>query len=89
MAYHFQINGETFIGRTLPGASRVRIFRCETEQFLVAFDPDIPSLRSKHPCGSWSHIQPGVEVSLLETLQPQILSACQAHLRQSGRASHS
>ena len=81
MAYQFQINGATYIGRTAPGAARVRIFNSDTQEFVVAFDPDVHSLRTKRPCGSWAHIQPNVEVALLETLQPHVLSACQARLR--------
>ena len=80
MAYQFHINGETYIGRTLPGAARMRIFHSETERFVVAFDPDVHSLRSKRPCGSWAGIQPGTDFSLLETLQPEVLSACKARL---------
>ena len=81
MAYQFNIDGETYIGQTIPGAARVRIFHSSTRKFVVAFDPDVHSLRGKRPCGSWAHIQPDVEVALLETLQPQVLSACQERLR--------
>lgn len=81
MAYQFHINGETYIGRTLPGAARMRIFHSETDRFVVAFDPDIYSLRSSRPWGSWTNIQPDTDLALLETLQPHILSACQARLR--------
>lgn len=86
MAYQFHINGETYIGRTLPGAARVRIFHSGTDRYLVAFDPDVHSLRSKRPCGSWSNIQPDTDLSLLETLQPQILSACRTRLLGRGQA---
>ena len=82
MTYQFHINGETYIGRTIPGAARVRIFHSDTQEFVVAFDPDVHSLRTRRPCGSWAHIQPNVEVALLETLQPHVLSACQARLSQ-------
>lgn len=81
MAFQFHINGETYIGRSIPGASRMRIFHSTSKQFVVAFDPDVRSLRSRRPWGSWSHIQPGTDIRLLETLQPQVLSACQARLR--------
>lgn len=80
MTYQFQIGRDTYIGHTLPGTARIRIFHAKDSRFVVAFDPDVYSLRSKRPCGSWTNIQPETNVSLLETLQPQILSACQARL---------
>ena len=81
MAYQFHIDGETYIGRTTPGGARMEIFHSETDRYVVAFDPDVYSLRSKRPCGSWAHIQPDTDLTLLETLQPQILSACRARMR--------
>jgi len=80
MAYEFQIDNETYIGRTVPGAARVRIFYSKTDRFLVAFDPDVHSLRGNWPCGSWANIQPDTDLALLEALQPQILSACRKRL---------
>jgi hypothetical protein len=81
MTYQFQINGEIYIGRTIPGAARMRIFHPRTNRFIVAFDPDVHSLRSRRPSGSWAAIQPDTDLGLLEALQPQILSACQERLR--------
>ncbi|MFT0534328.1 hypothetical protein ACMHYJ_16075 [Castellaniella hirudinis] len=81
MAYEFHANGEIYIGRTTPGAARMRIFESKTNRLIVAFDPDTYTLRSHHPCGSWSNIQPDTDLALLQTLQPQILSACQDRLR--------
>lgn len=81
MAYQFHIGDETYVGRTIPGAARMRIFHSETDRFVVAFDPDLYSLRSKRPWGSWANIQPDTDLTLLETLQSQILSACRARLR--------
>lgn len=81
MTYQFNVGGEIYIGRTIPGAARMRIFHPRTNQFVVAFDPDSRSLRGDRPCGSWANIQPDTELALLEALQPQILSACKARLR--------
>lgn len=81
MSYHFHVNGETYIGRNIPGAARMRIFHSDTGRLVVAFDPDVRSLRSHRPWGSWAYIHPDVDVDLLETLQPQVLSACQSRLR--------
>lgn len=82
MTYQFHINGETYIGRTLPGAARMRIFHSGTGRFVVAFDPDVHSLRSPRPWGSWANIQPETDIRLLESLQSQVLDACQARLEQ-------
>lgn len=85
MSYHFHINGETYISRSVPGNSRMRIFHCSTGRFIVAFDPDVRSLRGRRPWGSWAHIQPDTDLGLLETLQPVLLSACRRSLEsQSG-----
>jgi len=80
MADQFHFEGAIYIGRTIPGAARMRIFHSETDRFILAFDPATHSLRSKQPWGSWVDIQPDTDPALLETLQPQILSACQARL---------
>ena len=80
MTYQFHVNGEIYIGRTVPGAARLRIFHSETDKFVVAFDPDVRSLRSRRPAGSWSGIQTDADLAVLEALQSQILSACQARL---------
>ena len=80
MTYQFHVNGEIYIGRTVPGAARMRIFHSQTNKFLVAFDPDVRTLRSRRPSGSWSGFQTDADLNLLEALQPQILSACQARL---------
>src|SRR5690625_7587226 len=85
MTYQFHVDGEIYIGRTVPGAARMRIFHSETNEFLVAFDPDIASLRSRRPSGSWSGIPTDAELTLLEALQPQILSACRARLSRHDR----
>ncbi|HLU00602.1 MAG TPA: hypothetical protein VKZ70_12775, partial [Burkholderiaceae bacterium] len=77
MAYQFHLNGETYIGRTTPGAARMRIFHSATGKFVVAFQPNLNSLRGRRPWGSWANIQPGTDIQLLESLQGQILSACQ------------
>lgn len=82
MAYQFQFHGQTYIGRTLPGAARMRIFHSDTGRFVVAFDPNIPSLRGSHPWGSWANIQPDADLQVLAALQPQILSACRERLLQ-------
>jgi|SRR5690606_10822381 hypothetical protein len=81
MTYHFHIDGEIYIGRTIPGAARMRIFHPRTDRFVVAFDPDVHSLRGNRPSGSWTSIPPDTDLALLETLQAQILSACRARLR--------
>ena len=81
MAYQFHIDGELYVGRTIPGAARMRIFHSRTDRFIVAFDPDVHSLRGNRPSGSWANIQPDTSLALLETLQPQILSACRNRLR--------
>ena len=81
MSYQFHIDGETYIGHSIPGASRMRIFHSQTGRLVVAFDPDVRSLRSRRPWGSWAYIHPDVNIDLLETLQPQVLSACQSRLR--------
>lgn len=81
MSYQFHVNGEIYIGRTVPGAARMQVFHSNTDQLMAAFDPDTYSLRSKHPSGSWFAIQPETDLDLLQALQPQILSACQARLR--------
>lgn len=80
MAYHFNVDGKTYIGRTIPGASRMRIYESRTDRFIVAFDPDTYSLRSRRPCGSWTNIQADTGLELLQKLQPQILSACRKRL---------
>lgn len=80
MAYQFHADGEIYIGYTNPRASRIRIFHSKTQRLVVAFDPNVHSLRGTKPWGSWTNIQPDTDLSLLETLQPQILSACRARL---------
>ncbi|TCV00421.1 hypothetical protein EV686_1031 [Paracandidimonas soli] len=81
MTYQFHIDGEIYIGETIPGAARMRIFHPRTDRFVVAFDPDVHSLRGNRPSGSWANIQPHTDLALLETLEAQVLSACRARLR--------
>lgn len=81
MSYQFHVNGQTYIGQTIPGAARLRIFHSDTGRFIVAFDPEVHSLRGRRPSGSWAHIQPEIGLEVLETLLPQVLSACQTRLR--------
>lgn len=81
MSYQFHVNGELYIGRGMPGAARMRIYHPQSGRYIVAFDPDIYSLRSARPCGSWAAIAADIDLTLLEALQPQILSACQARLQ--------
>lgn len=80
MSYQFHVDGETYIGRTRPGAFRLEIFHSSSGRFVVAFDPDLRSLRGRRPWGSWAHIQADTDIGLLETLQPVLLSACKERI---------
>ncbi len=86
MAYQFHADGEIYIGHTIPGASRIRIIHSKTQRFVVAFEPNVHSLRGTRPWGSWTNIPSDTDLSLLETLQPQILSACRARLHYTDNA---
>lgn len=76
--FTFAANDETFIGYTLPGSARLRIFRARDDTFLVAFDPEIDLHQHKVTGGMWSNIDRTTDLTLLPALAPQVLSVCDA-----------
>lgn len=75
MTYKFIIDGDVFIGRTVPGASRIRIHH-ESNRFVAAFDPDNESLSGEQPGGVWVDVAAGVAPALLQRIESDVINAC-------------
>lgn len=74
MSYSFHTDNHSFFGHTLPGSARIRIYHHPSKKFIVAFDPDVNSLRSDKPTGHWVDNQ-GLNEKQLKMLLPQVLTA--------------
>lgn len=74
--YPLTIDGEVFIGRTVPGSARLRLYHQEKNQFIAAFDPEVETLLSAQPSGRWSEVGFGVAEDFLKILEPDVLAAC-------------
>lgn len=79
MSYKFIIDGDVFIGRTVPGAARMRVDH-ENNRFVAAFDPDSDTLVSDHPKGVWADVAADVDPELLQRLEPDVIDACRERL---------
>jgi|SRR5690625_1586009 len=75
MTYKFIIDGDVFIGSTVPGAARIRVHH-ENKQFVAAFDPDNESMSSEQPSGVWIDVAADVDPALLQKLEPDVINAC-------------
>lgn len=80
MAYQININGETFIGRTIPGSAYMRVYRGDNHQCIAAFVPDTASLIGDAPTGKWIDVAPFTQPEWLEKLAPAVLEACRQRL---------
>ena len=80
MAYHFNLDGETFSGRTVPGSARMQVYHVSTNQFVAAFDPDSGSLLGDNPRGKWVAVSSAASNQLLEKIKPSVVSACRQRL---------
>ena len=81
MAYQININGETFIGRTIPGSAYMRVYRGDNHQCIAAFVPDTASLIGDAPTGKWIDVAPATQREWLEKLKPTVLEACHQRFR--------
>lgn len=79
MTYNFIIDGDVFIGCTVPGAARVRVHH-ENNRFVAAFDPDSDTLLSDQPKGVWTDVAADVDPELLQRLEPVVINASQERL---------
>ena len=76
MAYTFSIDNDIFIGRTVPGSARLRIYHDKTKAFVAAFDPNTDTLLGKQPRGQWVERGFGADAEILKQLEPKVLVAC-------------
>ncbi len=76
MAYTFTIDGDVFLGRTIPGAARMRIHHDSSKRFVAAFDPDNDTLLGDHPSGSWAEVAVDVDPVFLKRIEPDVVAAC-------------
>ncbi len=79
MAYTFIIDGDVFIGRTVPGAARMRVHH-ENKRFIAAFDPDNDTLSSEQPKGVWTDVAADIDTELLQRIEPHVINACRERL---------
>ena|SRR5690554_1640013 len=79
MTYTFIIDGDVFIGRTVPGAARMRVHH-ENNRFVAAFDPDSDTLSSEQPNGVWTDVATDIDSELLQRLDPDVINACRERL---------
>ncbi|TAN05227.1 MAG: hypothetical protein EPN38_11385 [Rhodanobacteraceae bacterium] len=80
--FAFAVNGEAFVGYTLPGRACVRIHGARDQAFLVAFDPIVDRQQHRVTSGVWSEIGPATDLTLLRALAPQVLRACEARYQE-------
>lgn len=76
MAYKFNVDGETFTSRTVPGSAYMRILHDASNQFIAAFVPETDTLLGIAPTGKWVDILPSTKPEWLEKLEPNVLEAC-------------